>query len=104
MRSMLYIRHQHPTPLYEAAFESLWTCYWGEHMDLSQPETMIACLQRTFSATEAREIVRAAGTKEYKDLLARETEGVVARGAFGAPWFEVRDGRGRVEPFFGSDR
>lgn len=101
---MLHIQSHFPTLQYEAAFRSLWTCYWGDGMDLSRPEVMVTCLERTFSGEEAKGIVAAAGTKEVKDGLTRQTGMLVEKGAFGAPWFLVRDGEGKEEGFFGSDR
>lgn len=29
---------------------------------------------------------------------------MLGKGAFGSPWFWVRNGEGKEEPFFGSDR
>lgn len=104
MRSMLYVRKHFPTAQYEAAFLSLWTCYWGEHMDLSKSEVLRECLRRTFSDGEAGRILEKAGSKEYKEMLTKETGRLVEKGAFGAPWFLVTDGEGKEENFFGSDR
>ena len=59
---------------------------------------------RLFTPERAAEVVRGAGARECKDALRRNTEGALRRGAFGCPWFWVADGRGREEPFFGSDR
>lgn len=103
---MLYLRTHtpHPPRKYEAAFLSLWTCYWDDWMDISKPETMLECLKRTFTPAEAEDILAGGQRKDVKEALTKETEGLVQRGAFGAPWCEVRDGEGRVEAFFGSDR
>lgn len=104
LRCILYTYTHFPQARYEAAFLSLWTCYWGEWMDISKPETMVECLKRTFSEEEARGILAGGQSKEIKEELTRETGRLVESGAFGAPWLEVRDGEGRVEAFFGSDR
>lgn len=37
-------------------------------------------------------------------MLVAETEKVLGLGAFGSPWFWVRNAKGEQEPFFGSDR
>ena len=50
------------------------------------------------------EILKAAGEKEWKDKLLANTQKALDLGAFGAPWFWVRNGEGKEEPFFGSDR
>lgn len=101
---MLYIRTSFPTSKYEAAFASLWTCYWGQHMDISKPEVFKQCLLRNFSEQEAVEILEAGTRKEYKEMLTKQTAMLVEKGAFGAPWYLVTDGEGREEGFFGSDR
>lgn len=51
------------------------------------------------------EILTAAANPEIKAQLAANTEKVVKeQGAFGCPWFWVRNAQGKEEPFFGSDR
>lgn len=65
---------------------------------------MLECLKRTFTEAEAEDILAGGQRRDVKEALTRETEGLVKRGAFGAPWFEVKDAEGRVEAFFGSDR
>lgn len=104
MRCMLYIERAFPTEQYEAAFRSLWTCYWGEHMDISKPDVLAACLRRTFTDDEVKTILAQGTSPEFKKLLTEQTARVVAKGAFGAPWSLVTDGDGKEEPFFGSDR
>lgn len=42
--------------------------------------------------------------KEWKDKLLANTQKALDLGAFGAPWMWVRNGEGKEEPFFGSDR
>lgn len=59
---------------------------------------------KLFSAKEVDEIMAAAETKEWKDKLLANTQEALDKGAFGAPWFWVRNAEGREEPFFGSDR
>jgi glutathione S-transferase kappa 1 len=43
-------------------------------------------------------------TKEYKDKLTNNTKKVLEQGAFGAPWFWMKNDKGEEEPIFGSDR
>jgi hypothetical protein len=50
------------------------------------------------------EILKAASEKEWKDKLLANTQRALDLGAFGAPWFWVRNWEGKEEPFFGSDR
>ena len=48
--------------------------------------------------------MKAAEEKEWKQKLLANTKKVLDQGAFGAPWIWVRNGEGKEEPFFGSDR
>ena len=57
-----------------------------------------------FSPNEVDDIMAAAETKEWKDRLLANTQEALDKGAFGAPWFWVRNAEGKEEPFFGSDR
>lgn len=57
-----------------------------------------------FSAKEVDEIIAAAESKEWKDKLLSNTQEALDKGAFGAPWFWVKNAQGVEEPFFGSDR
>jgi glutathione S-transferase kappa 1 len=59
---------------------------------------------KLFSPKEVDEIMAAAETKEWKDRLLANTQEALDKGAFGAPWFWVRNVEGKEEPFFGSDR
>ena len=66
---------------------------------------MAAALAEHFTAEEVSAIMAAAKEPEYKNLLTETTKRVVEeKGAFGCPWFWVRNGEGKEEPFFGSDR
>lgn len=62
-------------------------------------------LKKVFSDNEVTEVLTAAGDSKIKTQLQATTVRVVKdQGAFGCPWFWVRNGRGQAEPFFGSDR
>ena len=101
---MLYIKDNFENNRYEDQFEELWTAYWKHHLDLSKPEQMGQCLSRHFNEAEVRKILEGGTSPKYKKLLTDETARLVERGAFGAPWFIVRNSSGKEEPFFGSDR
>ncbi len=57
-----------------------------------------------FTDREIEDILKATQEKQWKDKLLENTQRVLDQGAFGAPWMWVRNGRGKEEPFFGSDR
>lgn len=66
---------------------------------------MLTALSKVFDKKEAEEIIKAAQTPEIKQTLNDVTKHAVEKlGAFGCPWFWVHDGKGKAEPFFGSDR
>lgn len=66
---------------------------------------MLTALLKVFNNQEAEEVIKAAQTPEIKQALNDVTKHAVENlGAFGCPWFWVHDGKGKEEPFFGSDR
>ena len=75
-----------------------------QHIDISDPKLLSSVLAKHFSPDEVTEILEAAGTKEFKDMLAANVSRAVELGAFGAPFFSVTNAEGKTEPFFGSDR
>ena len=101
---MSFTKATFPSPLYESAFAELWVAMWEQGFDVSKPEVLAQVLGRHFSATDVKRILEAASTPEWKQKLADNTQRALEKGAFGAPWFWVRNGEGREEPFFGSDR
>lgn len=73
-------------------------------MDISKPDIMGKCLSRHFKDDEVKQILEGATSPKYKKMLTDETARLVEKGAFGAPWYLVRNKKGVEEPFFGSDR
>ncbi|KAK6544729.1 hypothetical protein TWF694_001414 [Orbilia ellipsospora] len=103
-RCLTYVKtHQQDKfeDLFQACFESLWL----EHLDLGKPEYMVTPLQKIFGKEGASEILKAAQMPDIKQKLNDTTKHAFETlGAFGCPWFWVYDGKGKAEPFFGSDR
>lgn len=77
---------------------------WIQGEDMSNSELLAKALSENFSETEVKEILEATGKPEWKDKLTENTKRALDYGAFGAPWFWVRNKEGQEEPFFGSDR
>lgn len=77
---------------------------WKNGKDVSKPETLAETLQSNFSPDETKTILSSANGAVFKQRLNDNTKEALDRGAFGAPWFWVRNGKGAEEPFFGSDR
>jgi glutathione S-transferase kappa 1 len=92
-----------PQKLEDASVEC-WKAMWERHSDISKPEEMKACLALHFTPQQVEEIMQAANSSPVKSKLLSVTDRALASGAYGCPWFEVTNARGRKEPFFGSDR
>lgn len=104
MRSMLVVKDRFPKEQYERAFESLWEFYWQEHRDVSKVEVMRECLGQFFNSDEVADVLQKATEPKYKKMLVDQTALVVKKGAYGCPWFIVKNKEGKEECFFGSDR
>lgn len=101
---MIYVKEHYSREEYEDAFITLWGYIFEQHADISKPENMSKALREHFTDHQAQEIVEAASTPQYKQELTHNTQRAIELGAFGAPFFWVRNERGQEEPFFGSDR
>ena len=89
-----------PPTQYEACIEALWTAYFVNNINLGQEEALLACVMPfTNNANPMNKM-----DEKIKEQLKRTTEMVTEAGAFGAPFFLVRNERGEEDMFFGSDR
>ncbi|KAH6624447.1 thioredoxin-like protein [Chaetomium sp. MPI-SDFR-AT-0129] len=117
LRCLHYIKSHYPEPVFLAAFHALFRAFWAPpNLDLTGLEAVKGVLggvegdgngkggKKLFGEGQVREIVEAAGTEEMKGVLKRTTQEALDKGAFGAPWLWVVNGKGEGEPFFGSDR
>jgi glutathione S-transferase kappa 1 len=86
------------------AFLDIYHGMWEEGLDVSKPELLGQVLLKSFSESEAKGILSNANSAPYKQRLNDNTKDALESGAFGCPWFVVRNSKGEVEPFFGSDR
>lgn len=73
-------------------------------MDISKPALLSETLGKHFDSEEVNEILEAAAKPVFKKKLSDNTQRALDHGAFGAPWFWVKNSKGEEEPFFGSDR
>ncbi|PGG99444.1 hypothetical protein AJ79_08518 [Helicocarpus griseus UAMH5409] len=104
-RVATHIKAHYPRDRFERTFLLYWTYMFFRHVDLSKPENVIALLrEEKYSDAEIESIMSAAQSAEGKAALTARTKEALDRGAFGAPWFWVRNAEGKEEPFFGSDR
>ncbi|KAI8938014.1 hypothetical protein NX059_005687 [Plenodomus lindquistii] len=102
-RALGYIKEVYPEKLAKV-FLSYWVEMWENGIDLSKPDLLITVLRQNFTDAEVKTIMEKANSPEYKQLLNDKTKEALDHGAFGAPWFYVRNSKGQEEPFFGSDR
>lgn len=103
-RAMLAVQDRHEAEMFEKCFLSTWEWTFLKHVDISKLENLKAMLAEHFDEKEVEEVMRLMGTKPYKEKLTKNTEEALAKGAFGAPWFWMRNVEGKEEPLFGSDR
>ncbi|KAF2718036.1 glutathione S-transferase kappa 1 [Polychaeton citri CBS 116435] len=104
LRSMCYVKETYPKERYELAISELWTAIWEDGIDVGKPELLASVLRRHFAESDVAEILQAAQEPRFKERLTSNTEEALKTGAFGAPWFMVKNFKGETEPFFGSDR
>ncbi|KAF2022204.1 glutathione S-transferase kappa 1 [Aaosphaeria arxii CBS 175.79] len=102
-RALIYIKSQHPD-LFIQAFRDLFVEMWEKGVDVSKPELLAKTFSQHFSKSEVENIIKGANSPEYKQALNDNTKQALDRGAFGCPWFWVKNSEGKEEPFFGSDR
>ncbi|KAH7230847.1 DSBA family oxidoreductase [Fusarium solani] len=103
-RCLTVVKTSHPEK-FEALCRECFEALWLNHKDLSKPENMMTVLQAVFDTDEAKKVAQGAQSLEVKQKLNDVTSHAVEKlGAFGCPWFWVQNGKGKAEPFFGSDR
>ncbi|UQA61728.1 2-hydroxychromene-2-carboxylate isomerase [Polyangium aurulentum] len=84
------------------ASKALFSAYWAEGRDVSQPEVVREALDG--AGLEGEAIVRRAEDADVKSELFRLTDEAVAAGVFGAPAFVVHAPGVEGELFWGQDR
>jgi glutathione S-transferase kappa 1 len=102
-RALCYAKEQHQE-LFISIFLDIYRAMWDKGNDVSKLEVLILVLQRRLKKDEAREVIKNANSAPYKQRLNDNTKEALDHGAFGCPWFIVRNSKGDQEPFFGSDR
>jgi 2-hydroxychromene-2-carboxylate isomerase len=77
--------------------QAVMRAYWGEGLDISQPEQVAAAIGA--AGLDADALLAQAQEQPVKDQLRANTEDALARGAFGAPTFFIGK-----QMFWGNDR
>lgn len=101
---MIVVKDRHPQEVFEKCWLDTWRYSFITHVDISKVENLAKLLSEHFDGQEVKEILRLMATKDYKDRLTGNTKTALDRGAFGAPWFWMKNDKGEEEPLFGSDR
>lgn len=107
MRALHYIKANYPREVYHATWAHLFQRFWTPpNLNLTKVDVLAKVLSEfeQFSPEECEQILAAAKSQEAKNALTKATQSALDKGAFGAPWLWVRNGKGEAEPFFGSDR
>jgi 2-hydroxychromene-2-carboxylate isomerase len=84
---------------------ALFQAFWVEHKRIDDPAVMYEVLSKPEVLGEAntKEVMEQMGSKAVKDKLSANTQASFDVGSFGLPWFEVEDGNGNTESFWGVD-
>jgi 2-hydroxychromene-2-carboxylate isomerase len=102
-RALIFVKAKHPQ-LFAQTFLDFFVEMWENGIDVSKPDLLVQVLSTRYTEPEVREILEKPNSAEYKQALNDNTKEALERGAFGCPWFWVRNSKGAGEPFFGSDR
>ncbi|KAI1417612.1 thioredoxin-like protein [Hypoxylon sp. FL1857] len=120
LRALHYVKRHYSLRTYLSTWRYMFHAFWTLHQPPITPEALHKALsdapsdfspessegaKKLFTASEVDEILRAAASTEYKNILRQTTETALKLGAFGAPWLWVtNEATKQSEPFFGSDR
>ena len=77
---------------------------WENGRDVSKADVLAEVLRQQLEEDEVKVVMDKANSAPYKQRLNDNTKEALDRGAFGCPWYFVRNSKGEEEPFFGSDR
>jgi 2-hydroxychromene-2-carboxylate isomerase len=102
-RALGYVKEAHPQ-LFTTTFIDIYEAMWQQGKDVSKPDILVETLCKRFTKEQVQQILDSANSPAFKQRLNDSTKAALDRGAFGCPWFWVRNARGEEEPFFGSDR
>ncbi|KAH7402755.1 glutathione S-transferase kappa 1 [Pyrenochaeta sp. MPI-SDFR-AT-0127] len=102
-RALCYVKEAHPQhflPIFMDLFREM----WENGKDVSKPDVLADLLKARLEESEVKAAMEGANSAPIKQRLNDNTKEALDRGAFGCPWFFVRNSKGEEEPFFGSDR
>ncbi|SPO00509.1 related to glutathione S-transferase [Cephalotrichum gorgonifer] len=122
LRALHFIRANYPTETLLTALRFLFHSFFTPpHRDISKADSLAEILRscpagfdgpgraegggaKLFTDAEVAAIMAGAATDAMRASVRDETNEAVAKGAYGAPWLCVKNGEGKEDVFFGSDR
>lgn len=119
LRALHFVKAKYPTAVFLTTLRFFFHAFWTPpHTEVSNADSVADILRSCPAAfNEAGELgegklftetdvagIMAGAAGEMKDSVRKETDAVVAQGAFGAPWMCVKNRQGKEDFFFGSDR
>jgi glutathione S-transferase kappa 1 len=99
----VYVKEAHAQD-FTKIFLDIFHAMWENGLDVSKPEVLGQVLAKHVGESGAKNILQKANSAPYKQRLNDNTKEALDHGAFGCPWYLVRNLEGVEEPFFGSDR
>ncbi|KAJ4374269.1 hypothetical protein N0V83_003010 [Neocucurbitaria cava] len=102
-RALCYIKEAHPTA-FVLIFLAIFREMWEKGKDVSKADILADVLRQQLKEDEVKVVLEKANSAPIKQRLNDNTKEALDRGAFGCPWYFVRNSKGEEEPFFGSDR
>ena len=102
-RALIVVKAKQPK-LFVQTFLDIFEEMWENGLDVSKPDVLIKVLAKRYTEPQIREIMEGANNAQYKQALNDNTKAALNNGAFGCPWFWVKNSKGVDQPFFGSDR
>ncbi|KAJ5373902.1 hypothetical protein N7517_005908 [Penicillium concentricum] len=83
---------------------ALFHAVWVEgNTAIGEPDDFAPVIESVLGKQETLDILAAMNTPEVKALLTANTDRSFNSGAFGLPWFECTNSKGKTEGFFGVD-
>jgi len=98
------MKENYSRDVYEATFMNCFKAVWERNENMGELPILKTVLGRTLEAEDVDKVIAASEDKAWKDKLSQNTKEALDQGAYGNPWFWVRNAKGEEGPFFGSDR
>ncbi|KAL4984331.1 thioredoxin-like protein [Aspergillus falconensis] len=102
-RALTAISQQAPDQLIPAT-EAVWQEFWVKGVSkATEPEVFVPNIEKILGSSQTKAVMEAANGPEIKARLSANTQQAYDSGAFGLPWFECTNSKGKKEGFWGID-